>query len=66
MSGAKSFRHKANAFSKSVWDPHITVIYLGSDTILTSTRQICFNGSGSSFQTRVRSRKSAEEINGFL
>src|ERR1043166_5707412 len=53
MSGARSFQHKANAFSKSVWDPHTIVIQPGSGAVSTSTKQICFNGSGSSFQCTV-------------
>src|SRR3954454_3325023 len=50
MSGDKSFQHKAKAFSKLVWDPHIIVVQHGSDAVSTSTRQIYFNGLGSSFQ----------------
>ncbi|CAI2188633.1 16030_t:CDS:1, partial [Funneliformis geosporum] len=46
---ARSFQYKTNAFSKSVWDPHTIVIQTGSGVVSTSTRQICFNSSGSSF-----------------
>src|SRR2546430_1505395 len=53
MSGEKVCQYKANAFSKLVCDPHTIVIQHGFGAILISTRQICFNGLGLSFQCNI-------------
>src|SRR6266498_5025180 len=53
MSEANARQQSANVFSKLVCDPHTIVIQHGSSAVSTSTRQICFNDLGSSFQCNV-------------
>src|SRR6266496_1950617 len=53
MSKANVHQQSANVFSKLVCDPHTIVIQHGSGVVSTSTRQICFNNLGSSFQCNV-------------
>src|SRR6266542_1559056 len=53
MSGANARQQSANVFSKLVCDSHTIVIQHRSGAVSTSTRHICFNGFGSSFQCNI-------------